>query len=81
MFNKTNYEGFLNQLDRLNDEAKRFVDFTNKYAEFVRIESNGDVTYKVNTSCHCHPEYTENTFKSIDFIKYLEKIGFTLELD
>lgn len=43
----------------------------------IQIEYyNNEITWEVNTACHCHPEYERIVIGTVDeFIKWLNKKG------
>lgn len=41
-------------------------------ATSVAIEEGGDIAYRINIACHCHPEYRSFTIPAETFFEYLE---------
>lgn len=84
MFNKTNFDGFLVQLARLNGAAYDCIVKNGESEPYsIKIEKNGDISYEIekdNNECDCR-QFTYKTVKYDDFVAYLKQIGFNLELD
>lgn len=67
------FAAFLTQFDHLNTLADIFHTEKVGRGNGVRVESDGQVSYEVNTACNCHPEYEREYLSREDFLKFIEE--------
>jgi hypothetical protein len=77
MNNYQNIQYTLQQYHHLIQMAEQFLseydDGNGRRASDVSIDEDGNILYKKNTACHCHPEYETFEISSTTFSEWLNK--------
>lgn len=77
MNNYKNIQDTLQQYHHLLDMAKNFLetydDGNGRRASDISIDCDGNIFYKKNTACHCHPEYSTYEVPATIFNEWLNK--------
>lgn len=69
---ETKLNAFLEQYSRLSVLASDFVSEAAPRGRDAQLETDGGVSYEVNTACNCHPEYERQYLSKEDFLKFIK---------